>query len=73
MSTGKEDINSYYRRKLSEAKELIQIAIDHPNIVSSFSINDTISTNLQLHQQNAIIRITIDLNEISLKQLRDKK
>lgn len=71
MSSKPEDFMTYLVRKIGEIEELVVIAKNHPTIVTLISIQDTIAATNQ-GMKVPIIRISLELNEQQLRELRKK-
>ena len=73
MSAKPENVNEYYKRKLIEIREYIEVAIEHPTIVSSVFIGDGVAMQKDGRTGLPVINLKVDLKESLYHQLTEKK
>ncbi len=73
MSEKPENVLAYYKRKLEEIREFINVAIEHPDIVQSVFIGDGIAVQSGGQTGLAVINLKVDLREQQYYQLKKKK
>ncbi len=73
MSDKRETETEYLKRKALEVSELINTAIDHPDIISGIRITDGVATNPQAGSKIPLVMIAFDIKESFLNKLKEKK
>ena len=73
MTEKNETQLEYNKRKALEARELINIAIDHPEIISGIKVTDGVAANPQAGSKTPLIMINFDILESFLNKLKEKK
>lgn len=67
-----EKFPEYIKRKMSEIEELVGTAKNHPDIVSNFSISDTIVKD-PMQMIHPIKKIHLEINEMRYNDIKEKK
>ncbi len=68
-----EDIKAYWLRKLIEIEGLIVIAKSQPDVIMNISQLDTLLPTTQGGIPVPVLRLTIDLNESRLNDIRNRE